>query len=132
MRIAHCRSALLGLVILLLGAMSAFAAPTVSSFTPTSGTIGAVVTVNGSGFTGATAVLFNGVASKYTVNSDVKITATVPTGVSTGPISVTAGGVTGRSTSNFTVTAGMTFSTTIGHPMLPLRCTVWDSTLLPR
>jgi len=79
--------------------------PVISSFTPTSGPVGTVVTVTGSGFTGATAVLFNTTsAAAYTVGSDTQITATVPTGATTGPIQVTTAGGTGTSgTQTFTV-----------------------------
>ena len=52
-----------------------------------------------------TAVKFNGTSASYTVNSSVKITATVPSGATTGKISVTNGGGTGTSTGSFTVTA---------------------------
>ena len=80
--------------------------PTVTSFTPTSGPVGTSVVVNGTNFTGVTAVKFNGTsATSYTVNSSVKITATVPSGATTGKISVTNGSGTGTSTGSFTVTA---------------------------
>ncbi|WP_082685046.1 reprolysin-like metallopeptidase [Hymenobacter sedentarius] len=63
--------------------------PTITSFTPTGGLGGAVVTVFGSNFTGATAVSFNGtVATSFTVNSSTQLTAMVATGTTTGPISV--------------------------------------------
>ena len=111
------RLALSGFVLSLFAAGFALAAPTISSFTPTSGTIGNQVVVTGTGFTGATAVTFNGVAAaNYTVNSDTKITATVPNAASKGKIAVTAGGSTVTSTATFTVTPGMALSPALGHP----------------
>jgi subtilase family serine protease len=80
-------------------------APTVTSFSPTSGPVGTSVTITGTSFTGATSVQFSGTAAAtYTVNSSTQITATVPTGATTGPISVTNGSGTGTSSSSFTVT----------------------------
>src|SRR5262249_43988251 len=80
--------------------------PTVTSFSPTSGPVGTSVVINGTNFTGVTAVKFNGTsATSYTVNSSVKITATVPSGATTGKISVTNGGGTGTSAGSFTVTS---------------------------
>jgi subtilase family serine protease len=55
--------------------------PTVSSVSPSSGSTsgGTSVTINGSGFTGATAVTFGGTAAAgVSVKSDTKITATSP------------------------------------------------------
>jgi hypothetical protein len=80
--------------------------PTITSFSPTSGTVGTNVIVTGTNFTGATTVKFNGTAStSFTINSDTSITARVPTGATTGPISVTTPNGTGTSSSNFTVTS---------------------------
>lgn len=78
-------------------------APTISSFAPTSGPVGTTVTVSGTNFTGATAVKFNGVAATFTVQSASQITATVPSGATTGPISVTTSGGTATSSGTFTV-----------------------------
>jgi hypothetical protein len=77
---------------------------TVAGFTPTSGIVGTSVVITGTGFTGATAVKFNQTSAPgFVVNSATQITATVPTGATTGPIRVTVGGQTARSTANFTV-----------------------------
>ncbi len=79
--------------------------PTVTSFSPTSGPIGTSVTINGTNFTGVQSVKFGGTsATTYTVNSTVKITATVPAGAPTGKIAVTTGSGTGTSAGSFTVT----------------------------
>ncbi|HEX4440110.1 MAG TPA: IPT/TIG domain-containing protein [Thermoanaerobaculia bacterium] len=81
--------------------------PAITGFTPASGPVGTSVSISGSGFTGATAVQFNGTsATSFTVNSDISIAATVPAGATTGKISVAAPGGTATSASNFTVTSG--------------------------
>ena len=78
--------------------------PTISSFNPTSGAVGTVVTITGTNFTGATAVKFNATAATgVVVNSDTQITATVATGSSSGKITVTTPNGTATSTTNFTV-----------------------------
>ena len=61
-----------------------------TSFTPTSGPVGTVVTLYGQGFSGATSIKFNGTAATtYTVASDQEIWVTVPAGARSGYISVT-------------------------------------------
>jgi len=79
--------------------------PQITSFTPTSGPVGTVVTIAGSSLTQASIVRFGGVkAASFTVNTDTQITATVPTGAVTGKIVVTTAGGTATSSTNFTVT----------------------------
>jgi len=61
--------------------------PYVTGFSPTFGNPGQSVTITGTHFTGAS-VRFNGTGANISVNNDNQITATVPNGASTGPISV--------------------------------------------
>ena len=82
--------------------------PAITSFTPSSGLIGSSVVITGSGFGTVTNVTFNGRSSTYTVDSPTQITATVPTGTTTGPISVTTSAGSTSSTTNFTVTVPIT------------------------
>jgi len=78
--------------------------PTISSFTPTSGPVGTSVTITGTNFSTATAVAFKGTpATAFAVNSSTQITATVPTGATTGKISVTNPAGTATSTADFVV-----------------------------
>jgi IPT/TIG domain len=81
-------------------------APTITSFTPTSGPIGTIVTITGTDFLGATAVMFNNVTATFTVNSVTRITATVPPGATTGPILVITPSGTATSVTAFTVVGG--------------------------
>jgi hypothetical protein len=76
--------------------------PIISSFTPRGGGTGTSVTITGTGFTGATAVKFDGTAAaSFTVDSDTQITATTAAGTNTGPITVTGAGGTGTSSTPF-------------------------------
>ena len=69
--------------------------PAITGLIPEQGAIGSSVVISGSGFTGATAVAFNGTAAAtYTISSDTQITAVVPSGATTGSITVaTPGGI---------------------------------------
>lgn len=80
--------------------------PVITSFTPTTAAVGATITINGSHFTGTTAITFGGAsASTFTVVSDSKITVTLPTAAANGVIAVTAGANgTGTSSTSFLVT----------------------------
>jgi len=78
--------------------------PSIASFTPGTGGVGTSVIINGANLTGATAVRFNGVnATAFTVDSAIRITATVPASASTGPISVVTPNGTATSATSFTV-----------------------------
>ena len=78
--------------------------PTVSAFNPASGPVGTNVSITGTGFTGVSAVKFNGTSASFTFNSDTSVSATVPNGATTGPIAVTTPNGTGTSNASFMVT----------------------------
>ncbi len=82
----------------------AVASPTISSFSPTGGPAGTVVTVLGSNFGPTTAVKFNGrPAARFAVVSATRLTATVAAGTTTGPITVTGPNGTATSATPFVV-----------------------------
>jgi hypothetical protein len=79
--------------------------PQITSFAPASGPVGTAVTITGVSLTQTTAVTFDGVAATdFTVDSDTKVTSTVPTDAKTGKIAIKTAGGTATSTASFTVT----------------------------
>lgn len=89
------------------------AAPTITSFKPAKGAIGASVTILGSNFApGATTVKFNGVAATVlSVNAEhTSLIAKVGAGTTTGPISVTTAQGTATSSTPFTVIGAPTIT----------------------
>ena len=80
-----------------------FGPSVIIGFNPPFGRSGTNVIITGTNFTGATSVLFNGLASSYVVNSNTQITATVPASATTGTITVTAPGGGFATSSNFVV-----------------------------
>jgi DNA/RNA endonuclease G (NUC1) len=77
-------------------------APAVTNFSPSSGLVGASVTITGTNLDTVTNVFFNGTVASYTITQTNQITATVPTGATSGAI--TAKGLGGTATtSSFTV-----------------------------
>jgi hypothetical protein len=95
------------------GTVTPPASPSISDFTPTNGSVGTSVTINGSNLANASAVRFNGTSATILTDTSSQITTTVPTGATTGAITVTTGGGTATSPLSFTVTttpAGPTIS----------------------
>jgi len=79
--------------------------PQITSFTPTSGSVGTPVTITGVSLTQTKKVTFGGVAAtSFTVDSDTKVVADVPTGAKTGKIVITTPGGAATSPRSFTVT----------------------------
>lgn len=91
-------------------AFNVILAPTVTLFSPATGSAGTSVSIDGTNFISITNVAFNGVAASYTVNSPTNITAIVPSTATTGIVSVTNGSGTGNSGTNFTVTTPPTIT----------------------
>jgi hypothetical protein len=84
--------------------LSGDGSPSISSFSPPSGAVGASVTITGSNFSGVTAVRFNGSQStSYTVDSVTQITAIVPGAATSGKISVSNSFGTGTSSTDFVI-----------------------------
>ena len=91
--------------------------PTISSFTPASGPVGATITIGGMNFNGATEVTFNGIpADSFTVDSATQICAVVPNGATTGKIGVTTAAGVVSSAANFVVTAPATYIPHLSAP----------------
>jgi IPT/TIG domain-containing protein len=86
--------------------------PSITSLSPTSGSIGSSVTVTGTNFgatQGTSAVTFNGIAGTPTSWNATSIVVPVPNGATTGNVVVTVGGV---------ATNGVPFSVTTPGPSL--------------
>jgi len=79
--------------------------PRIDSFAPQTAAPGATVAITGSGFIGATGVTVAGAAAAYTIVSANRITATVPAGAGTGPLTVTTPDGTATSSGSFTAGA---------------------------
>lgn len=94
----------------------AYGPPTVTSFTPTSGTTGSSVTITGTGFVPGAKVAFGSLMSpKVSFKSPTQLKAVVPNGATPATISVTTAAGQGTSTGTFSPTLSITgFSPTSG------------------
>jgi hypothetical protein len=101
--------------------------PTITSFSPTAGAIGSTVVINGGNFFSPTTVKFNGTTASATITSTTQISATVPTGATTGPIEVTTANGSFTTSSNFLTGTGPVitdFSPTVGTTNPPTSVTI--------
>ncbi|MEO7988769.1 MAG: IPT/TIG domain-containing protein [Chryseolinea sp.] len=90
--------------------------PSITSFTPTSGVVGATVVISGTNFSTTfdnKTVRFNGTMATVVNASATQLTVSVPAGATTGTITVTVNGNTATSTSSFTVTTSGSSTLTI-------------------
>ena len=84
-------------------------APTISSFAPTSGSVGTSVVINGTNLSSVTGVQFNGItASVWKIVSATQLSATIPLGATTGPIKVSTPTTSATSSASFTITTPLT------------------------
>ena len=89
---------------LIFGAATAFAVPAISSFSPNQGSPGTVVSIRGTGFSGALHVRFNGVDVSYVTEGDTLVLATTPfNDTASGVITITTVAGTGISPGNYLV-----------------------------
>lgn len=75
--------------------------PKLDTLTPDRGRVGDSVILGGSGFFNVTSVKFNGISASFTNDSVNRITATVPNGVTSGPVTVVTGEGTTVSANTF-------------------------------
>jgi len=78
-------------------------APTITSFTPTSGPPGTEVHLTGTGFSTATSVTFDGASASFLAHNDTSLDVIVPDSATTGPITVTNPAGSATTSTNFTV-----------------------------
>ncbi len=78
-------------------------APSISSFTPGTGSIGSITTITGTNLSNATMLKVGGVNAIIISNTGTQMVVMVMPGAVTGNIQVTTVGGTGSSTGNFTV-----------------------------
>ena len=90
--------------------MSVSAGPSITSFSPVSGTAGTLVTLLGSGFSGTTDVQFNGASAGFVVYNDGLLTTNAPAGGSSGFITITTGCGLAPTVLPFTYNATVTVS----------------------
>jgi len=82
-----------------------YARPVISSFSPSSGPVGTVVTVRGSKFTGANSVRIGQTNATFTIVNDTTLTLTVPANAPTGVVRVANPSFSTSTSARFTVTA---------------------------
>ncbi len=80
------------------------AAPTITSFSPSSGPVGTLVTINGTNLNNPTALTIGGQSAIVITNTGSVAVAMIMPGAATGAVSITTPGGTATSSGNFTVT----------------------------
>lgn len=97
-----------------------YAAPLITTFTPTHGLPGTNVALSGQNYLGASSVRFNGSNATFSVVNNTTINATVPANARTGPITVTAPGGSATSAQDFALDYTANLRLTVGDAPDPL------------
>ncbi len=98
--------------------------PSILGFSPTTGSSGAGVTINGYSLLGVSVVTFNGTAAAITATNYSQLTVTVPAGATTGPIIVTTTNGTATTSTNFFLPPSITsFTPTNSAPTTTVKIT---------
>jgi outer membrane protein assembly factor BamB len=92
-------------------------ATTITSFTPATGSVDKLVTITGTGFSGATAVTIAGTTAAFSVVSDTTVTAHVPYGATFGPVTVASPSGAATSTTSFKVRPKVASFAPLGGPV---------------
>jgi hypothetical protein len=92
--------------------------PTISSFSPNSGTVGTLVTISGNNLTNPTSISIGGVNAILISASANSITALVMPGALTGALSVTTAAGTSSANSNFTLSPSIAPNTQQGNKLV--------------
>jgi len=101
--------------------------PEISSISPFSGSIGTTVTVFGTGFTGVSEVIIEGItASTINVVNDTVITFNIPSGASSGRITLSNSSGSDTSSEIFTIISGQ------GNKLVAYSPAFLDSGLYPK
>jgi hypothetical protein len=81
--------------------------PTITGFTPASGTVGAIVTITGANLGEVETAAFDGVSARVITKSDSSVVVKVPDGATSGQLTVRSPAGAGASARHFTVTPGI-------------------------
>src|SRR5205807_604358 len=93
--------------------------PSISSLSTSIAGVGETVTINGIGFLSMTGVKFsNNVSASFNIINDGQITAVVPSGATSGPITLTKNNCASAVSSSVSIcpAAPVTLSVDDGHP----------------
>jgi hypothetical protein len=92
--------------------------PTITSFSPTSGSVGSLVTITGTNLSNPTAITIGGVSALPISNTGTSLVAMVMSGSVTGKIKITTANGSDSTNNNFTVVASLPPNTQQGNKLV--------------
>ncbi len=111
---------------LIIGFTPLFAQPTITSFTPSSGPVGTLVTITGTNLSTPTALTIGGINAIEISNTGTSLVAMVMPGTITGVVSVTTADGTANGTGNFTVTSSQVPNAQQGNKLVGTGATAFS------